>query len=219
MEFEKFVRLSKVLRELNISLDRAVDFLNLKGIKIEARPTTKISNETYKLLLDNFDDDKSSKVESNEVLEEKRKEKEIQRIKLEEELKIRSEISDNQNINNLSSNSNSQTEIQEKKVLNKNLNFQEKDKIESSKDTEKNSATDDSLTTKYKKLSGPVKTGETINLQKINEKQQQVDDNRKRKRKRISKEINKTNSNLNPEKKKIIEKTKKNKNMEINQNS
>jgi len=212
MEFEKFVRLSKVLRELNISLDRAVDFLNLKGIKIEARPTTKISNETYKLLLDNFDDDKSSKVESNEVLEEKRKEKEIQRIKLEEELKIRSEISDNQNINNLSSNSNSQTEIQEKKVLNKNLNFQEKDKIESSKDTEKNSATDDSLTTKYKKLSGPVKTGETINLQKINEKQQQVDDNRKRKRKRISKEINKTNSNLNPEKKKIIEKTKKNKN-------
>ena len=126
MEFEKFVRLSKVLRELNISLDRAVDFLNLKGIKIEARPTTKISNETYKLLLDNFDDDKSSKVESNEVLEEKRKEKEIQRIKLEEELKIRSEISDNQNTNNSSSNSNNQTEIQEKKVLNKNLNFQEK---------------------------------------------------------------------------------------------
>ena len=51
MEFEKFVRLSKGLRELNISLDRAVDFLNLKGIKIEPRPTTKISNETYKLLL------------------------------------------------------------------------------------------------------------------------------------------------------------------------
>ena len=114
MEFEKFVRLSKVLRELNISLDRAVDFLNLKGIKIEARPTTKISNETYKLLLDNFDDDKSSKVESNEVLEEKKR-KEIQRIKLEEELKIRSEISDNQNINNSSSNFNNQSEIQEKK--------------------------------------------------------------------------------------------------------
>ena len=212
MEFEKFVRLSKVLRELNISLDRAVDFLSLKGIKIEARPTTKISNETYKLLLDNFDDDKSSKVESNEVLEEKRKEKEIQRIKLEEELKIRSEISDNQNTNNLSSNSNNQTEIQEKKVLNKDLNFQEKDKIESSKVTENNIATDHSLTTKYKKLSGPIKTGETINLEKINEKQQEVDDNRKRKRKRISKEINRTDSNLNPEKKKIIEKTKKNKN-------
>ena len=212
MEFEKFVRLSKVLRELNISLDRAVDFLNLKGIKIEARPTTKISNETYKLLLDNFDDDKSSKVESNEVLEEKRKEKEIQRIKLEEELKIRSEISDNQNTNNSSSNSNNQSEIQEKKVLNKNLNFQGKDKIESSEVTEKNIAKDDSLRTKYKKLSGPIKTGETINLEKINEKQQEVDDNRKRKRKRISKEINKTNSNLNPEKKKVIEKTKKNKN-------
>ena len=180
MEFEKFVRLSKVLRELNISLDRAVDFLNLKGIKIEPRPTTKISNETYKLLLDNFNDDKSSKVESNEVLEEKRKEKEILRIKLEEELKIRADISDNQNINNPNSNSNNKTLIQEKKVLNKDLNFKEINKVESSKVTEKNNETDESFKTEYKKLSGPIKTGETINLDKINEKQQEVDDSRKR---------------------------------------
>ena len=203
MEFEKFVRLSKVLRELNISLDRAVDFLNLKGIKIEPRPTTKISDETYKLLLDNFDDDKSSKVESNEVLEEKRKEKEILRIKLEEELKTRSEISDSQNTNNSSLNSNNQTVIQEKKVLNKNFNVEKIDKIESPKDTENKSEIDESFATKYKKLSGPIKTGETINLDKINEKQQEVDDSRKRKRKRISKEINKTNSDFNPSKKKI----------------
>ena len=37
------VRLSKVLRELNISIDRAVDFLESKKIEIEKRPTTKIS--------------------------------------------------------------------------------------------------------------------------------------------------------------------------------
>ena len=48
------IRLNKVLRELNISLDRAVEHLSSKGISIEARPTTKISNETYKSLLDEF---------------------------------------------------------------------------------------------------------------------------------------------------------------------
>ena len=191
MEFEKFVRLSKVLRELNISLDRAVDFLNLKGIKIEPRPTTKISDETYKLLLDNFDDDKSSKVESNEVLEEKRKEKEILRIKLEEELKTRSEISDSQNTNNSSLNFNNQNKIQEKEVLNKSLKLEQTDKIELSNVTENKSARDISLSTKYEKISGPIKTGETINLDKINEKQKEVDENRKRKRKRISKRKNK----------------------------
>ena len=36
------IRLNKVLRELNISFDRAVEFLNQKGIEIDARPTTKI---------------------------------------------------------------------------------------------------------------------------------------------------------------------------------
>ena len=41
------IRLNKVLRELNISLDRAVDFLGAKGHDVEARPTTKISNEVY----------------------------------------------------------------------------------------------------------------------------------------------------------------------------
>ena len=39
------IRLNKVLRELNISLDRAVDYLASKGHEIEARPTTKISDE------------------------------------------------------------------------------------------------------------------------------------------------------------------------------
>ena len=41
------IRLNKVLRELNISLDRAVEYLNLKGIEIDARPTTKITTEVY----------------------------------------------------------------------------------------------------------------------------------------------------------------------------
>jgi len=214
MEFEKFVRLSKVLRELNISLDRAVDFLNLNGIQIEPRPTTKISNEIYKLLLSNFDDDKSSKVESNEVLEEKRKEKEILRIKLEEELKTKMVNYDNKkNISNSNLNLNNQPIVEDKKVLNNNFDSKNKEKIDSSNVLEKDNSSDEKLKTNYKKLSGPTKTGETINLEKINEKQQEVDDSRKRKRKRISKEINKTKteSNFDLAKKKITEKNKKNK--------
>lgn len=79
------IRLNKVLRELNISLDRAVDFLNSKGHDVEARPTTKISNDVYQVLLDEFQTDMSKKVASKEVGEEKRKEKEAIRIQLEQE--------------------------------------------------------------------------------------------------------------------------------------
>ncbi len=79
------VRLNKVLRELNISLDRAVDYLASKGHNVDARPTTKISNEVYQVLLDEFQTDMSKKVASKEVGEEKRKEKEAIRIQLEQE--------------------------------------------------------------------------------------------------------------------------------------
>ncbi|WP_445385941.1 translation initiation factor IF-2 [Robiginitalea sp. IMCC44478] len=79
------IRLNKVLRELNISLDRAVDYLASQGHQVDARPTTKISNEVYQVLLDEFQTDMSKKVASKEVGEEKRKEKEAIRLQLEQE--------------------------------------------------------------------------------------------------------------------------------------
>ena len=82
----KTMRLNKVLREFNISLDRAVEFLNSQGHDIEARPTTKISGEIYQVLSDEFQTDKSKKVEAKEVGEEKRKEKESLRLEREKEL-------------------------------------------------------------------------------------------------------------------------------------
>ena len=72
----KTIRINKVLRELNISLDRAVEHLAEKGFQVEARPTTKISQQEYNLLLDAFQTDRSKKEASHEVFEEKRKEKE-----------------------------------------------------------------------------------------------------------------------------------------------
>ncbi|WP_378185711.1 translation initiation factor IF-2 [Aquimarina sp. W85] len=81
----KTMRLNKVLREFNISLDRAVDFLNSKGHEIDSRPTTKISSEIYQLLFNEFQTDKSKKVASKEVGEEKKKEKEALRVQIENE--------------------------------------------------------------------------------------------------------------------------------------
>lgn len=86
MADNKKLRLNKVLRELNISLDRAVEHLASKGFEIEARPTTKISNEEYEILLDGFQTDRSKKVASKEVSEEKRKEKEALRLAAEEKM-------------------------------------------------------------------------------------------------------------------------------------
>ena len=78
-------RFNKVLRELNISLDRAVEFLANKGIDIDHRPTAKISQEVYTILSGEFQTDKSKKVASKEIGEEKRKEKEEIRLALEKE--------------------------------------------------------------------------------------------------------------------------------------
>ena len=80
------IRLNKVLRELNISLDRAVEFLESKGVEIEKRPTTKISEEVHQLLYDEFETDANKKAKSQKVSEAKLKEKEALREEREREL-------------------------------------------------------------------------------------------------------------------------------------
>jgi translation initiation factor IF-2 len=57
-------RLHKVIAELNISVDRAVEFLEKKGFKIEASPNTKITEEQEMLLFQEYSTDKSIKQES-----------------------------------------------------------------------------------------------------------------------------------------------------------
>ena len=85
----KTTRLNKVLRELNISLDRAVEYLADKGHEIESRPTTKISGDVYQVLLDGFQTDASKKAASKEVGEEKRKEKEAIRAELDAKQEVK----------------------------------------------------------------------------------------------------------------------------------
>jgi translation initiation factor IF-2 len=86
MSEEKVIRINKVLRELNISLERAVDYLKDKGIAVESNPNTKISDDVYNVLCGQFAGDKGNKEASKEVGEEKRKEKEALRVEREKEI-------------------------------------------------------------------------------------------------------------------------------------
>lgn len=86
MSEERVIRINKVLREFNISLERAVDYLKDKGIAIEANPNAKISDMEYGILQNQFAGDKGNKEASKEVGEEKRKEKEALRIEREKEI-------------------------------------------------------------------------------------------------------------------------------------
>lgn len=82
------VRLNKLLREFNISLDTAIKFLNREGYYIEFRPTTKISEEIYQCLSKEFQNEKIKKIASKKIGAEKRFEKEVlktQREKMVEE--------------------------------------------------------------------------------------------------------------------------------------
>ena len=212
------IRLNKVLRELNISLDRAVEFLNQKGVEIDARPTTKITSEVYTILLDEFETDKSKKVASHEVGEEKRKEKESLRIiqeKKEQErldqIAKREEIKTNRvaiekpkalgkiDLEALQKTVQKVKEVPEKAPVEKEEAQQDTPATETpvqvkeepavSPAEEQSQTENETLKTQYQKLSGPKKTGQTINLDEVNKKEKTVEDARKRKRKRISKDV------------------------------
>ena len=94
MSEERVIRINKVLREFNISLERAVDYLKDKGIAIDANPNAKISDAEFNILQNQFSGDKGKKEASLEVSEEKRKEKEALRLEREKEIEDKRKIDD-----------------------------------------------------------------------------------------------------------------------------
>ena len=76
------VRLNKVLSELNIGLQTAVDYLKKKvelgEIKDDATPNTKISDEQYAALVDQFSTDKAVKSQAEKMFVKKPKEKKVE---------------------------------------------------------------------------------------------------------------------------------------------
>lgn len=72
----KTMRLNKVAKELNISIDRIADFLSGKGVEIEAKPNAKIDGGAYEMLLEEFNADLLEKHRSEQISQEKKDEKE-----------------------------------------------------------------------------------------------------------------------------------------------
>ena len=77
------VRLNKVLSELNIGLQTAVDFLKNKKelgeVKDEMTPNTKISDEQYQALVSEFNGDKVVKTQADMMFTKKVKEKKVEK--------------------------------------------------------------------------------------------------------------------------------------------
>ena len=185
------IRLNKVLKELNISLDRAVEFLSSKKIEIEPRPTSKIDQDVYDLLLDEFQTDKSDKDKLEEINTKKRRELEEKQAeeKQAEEKQAEEKQAEEKQVEEQQAEEN--VEVKDEKVdpvSDKASN----DSVENQNtNTEKTKEDNDSskIQTNFQKLTGLKKTGEVIDLESINKKEEKVEESKKRRRKRISKDV------------------------------
>jgi translation initiation factor IF-2 len=204
------IRLNKVLKELNISLDRAVEFLSSKKIEIEPRPTSKIDQNTYNLLLDEFQTDKSDKDKLEEINTKKRKELEAklaEEIK-EEELKSQQAI-EKEELKSQQAIKKEETPIEKEELKSQQSVEKEETPIEEDSSTKKEVSSSSSkvkqpiedvkidpddkskIQTNFQKLSGLKKTGEVIDLDSIKKKEEKVEESKKKRRKRISKDVSK----------------------------
>ena len=194
------IRLNKVLRELNISIDRVADFLESKGYSIEKRPTTKISQDLYNLLCDEFHIDADKKIASQEVVDAKNKEKEKIREKLQENavkpqpeiIKASSKVVQFKKLGKI----NLEPEKDIEKV---DLHEQKNDEIKEKEVEETISEKDESLKKdNYKKLSGLKSTGEKIDLDKFKKSEPQSESqtrSRKRRRRIVTKQDDSSQNN------------------------
>ena len=196
------IRLNKVLRELNISIDRVADFLESKGHTIEKRPTTKISKDLYSLLCDEFQIDADKKIASKEVVEAKNKEKEEIREKQERQqedsikpqseiIKASSKVVQFKKLGKI--------DLEPKKEAEKVETPEEKSSIAKEKETQKSTPENVENVKKdnYKKLSGLKSTGETIDLNqfKKTESSESAPKSKKRRRRIVSKQDDSNQNN------------------------
>ena len=69
MSDKKSVRLNKLVKEFNVSIDRIYSFLEAKGIE-DLKPNTKVSNDIYMDLLGEFDSEKKAKLSAELLFKE-----------------------------------------------------------------------------------------------------------------------------------------------------
>ena len=176
MSDKKSIRLNKLTKELNVGIDRILAFLVEKGHD-GLKPTSKVDDDIYQLLVDQFQASKQTKLEAKiaanklSMLEEKKAVKEAEKIKTEIPT------------------------IDVKPVGNIDLT-DKKQKSEAPKQKEK-PAKEEVIKAKAETLSKPKITGEKVDLDKLAPKKKNPVATSseggvagKKKRKRLTKKVN-----------------------------
>ena len=106
------IRLIKISKDLNVGISTLVEFLQKKGIAVEANPNTKIDTEQYEILVSEFGGDKKEKLASDKnkkVAKEKKKidqenkvsESEVLKTEIPEDIKPQIQVVDKIDLDNL----------------------------------------------------------------------------------------------------------------------
>ena len=191
MSEKNSVRLSKLVREFNVKIDRILEFLDKNGAS-GLNPNSKISNDLYMKLLEEFDSSKAAKISAQLLAKELELKKAEEIIKQEEEDKAKEEaIAKAKEKAEILKSNIVKIEIKE---VDKSIN---KDQLEENKvlDTpkkdiaKKTEVIDDKnqiIKAKFQKIKGVTTTGEKIDLSKFDKPKVQAvnsaEDKKKRKR-------------------------------------
>ena len=213
------IRINKVLRELNISLERAVDYLKDKGIAIEASPNTKISDDVYNILCGQFAGDKGNKEASKGVSEEIKKEKEALRLerereieekrRLEEErqkselIKAKAVISAPKQVGKIDLEPKPiaitpkkvvAPKVVEEAITTPEITAPAEPKVEIAAKVEEAEPADELIATQYQKLSGATLTGQVIDLSQFNKPKKKKEEPKKDAPKSITPAVSQNNT-------------------------
>ena len=91
MTENKSVRISKLVKEFNVKIDRILDFLEKEGLQ-GLNPNSKISYDVYMKLLEEFDASKAAKISAQLLAKEKELERAEEIIKNQELLESQAKL-------------------------------------------------------------------------------------------------------------------------------
>ncbi len=188
---KKSIRLNKLVKEFNVSIDRIYSFLESKGIE-DLNPNTKVSHDVYVELLGEFDSQKKAKLSAELLVKEKELAKAEELIRQQEEeeknkIKKEAELAKQEELKK-----STEDKLLKEKISNKELEVEKDVKITPSKAKETHDLEDgvDAPKKEEKELRGPAErlrgikaTGEKIDLSKF----KQPEKAEKKKRARIVK--------------------------------
>ena len=175
MSKKETVRLNKLVKEFNVSIDRIFAFLETKGIE-DLKPNSKVSHDIYMDLLGEFDSEKKAKLSAELLAKEKElakaeeiiKQQEAEELAKIEQIKIKKEAEQVKR-------------IKIKKVEKKTEQDSKINEEISAKKTDSSSDNQEGLIkANFEKLKGVKATGEKIDLTKFKKKEELVDKERKK---------------------------------------